>query len=303
MIAGNHDNPTRLEFGKELMKQEGLVIEGQPRVPLSPSIIETDIGEIEVWAVPFFTPQVLAEKMGREPFGSTTEAARALLESMNPGEKSILLMHGYVSGARKSGSERPLWLGGAEEIDSGVFKGFKYVALGHLHSPQRVRRGNIRYSGALMAYSFEEAGEKKGFVLAEMDGKGRVSSRLVPLEPKHPLKVAEGTMEEILDEARENGGSDAFVLARLLDPYPVFGAGERLREFYPNLLHVERTYTATSNVNPPVDLGRNENPDDLSLLDAFFKDTRGKGLSEEERAFLSSILDEMAQRERKEDRP
>ncbi len=69
---------------------------------------------------------------------------------------------------RTSDSERPLTVGGAGTVPATVFEGFDYVALGHLHRPQRAGAEAVRYAGSLLTYSFDEVTQRKSVSIVEI---------------------------------------------------------------------------------------------------------------------------------------
>lgn len=58
-----------------------------------------------------------------------------------------------MTGATRCDSEE-LSVGGVDDVDASVFDGFDYVALGHLHGPQKIGKETVRYSGTPLKYSF-----------------------------------------------------------------------------------------------------------------------------------------------------
>src|SRR5690606_26360079 len=76
-----------------------------------------------------------------------TAAVRA---AQVPGRRSVVVAHAFVQGGAESESERPLSVGGTGASGVGVFDGFDYVALGHLHRPQAIgtKRGGEGAAGA-----------------------------------------------------------------------------------------------------------------------------------------------------------
>ena len=80
--------------------------------------------------------------------------------------------HAFVAGAETSDSERPLTVGGAGAVPAALFDGFDYVALGHLHRPQRVGADAVRYAGSLLTYSFDEVAQRKSVSIVEIGAPG-----------------------------------------------------------------------------------------------------------------------------------
>ena len=92
-------------------------------------------------------------------------------------------------------------MGGTDNVDVTVFDGFDYVALGHIHRPQRIMRDTVRYCGTPLKYSFSEAGHEKSLTVVELEEKGKVSIRRIPLTPKHDMREIQGTYMELTDRA------------------------------------------------------------------------------------------------------
>ena len=94
------------------------------------------------------------------------------------GMAHILLSHLFVTGGKVSESERDIDLGGARAVPLSLFAPFDYVALGHLHKPQKLGE-RVRYSGSILQYSFDES-EQKQVVLLHTDGQN-ITAEDVPL--------------------------------------------------------------------------------------------------------------------------
>ena len=115
-------------------------------------------------------------------------------ESMDESKVNILVSHSLIVDAEISESDRSARVGFATAVSKDVFHGFDYVALGHIHKPQRIAP-HVRYSGAPMAYSFgSEESQEKGVVLLDTETK---EQRFVPLKPLRGRKTVKGTLEEI----------------------------------------------------------------------------------------------------------
>ena len=93
-------------------------------------------------------------------------------------------------------------MGGVDSVDASLFDAFDYVALGHLHSPQKVGRDAVRYCGTPLKYSFSEARQHKSATFVELGPKGEVSITTAPLTPKHDLREVRGSYMELTDRRR-----------------------------------------------------------------------------------------------------
>lgn len=236
VIAGNHDNAARLAACRSLLKKAGLHVAGE----LTRDVERISIGGADVWLLPWFTTEkaraVFPESA--EEIDSMEDAFRVVLDSVRarfvPGRRQILLAHAFLVDAETCLSDRAAEVGRAAAVGRGVFEGFDYVALGHLHGPQDVG-AHIRYSGTPMKYAFgSEESQEKSVTLLDTE---TLERKIIPLPALHERTSVEGTYEQVLSAA---GLSDAqrrgYVRARITDRYVGLEAMASLRETYPLLL-------------------------------------------------------------------
>ncbi|NVB80865.1 MAG: exonuclease subunit SbcD [Kofleriaceae bacterium] len=184
-IAGNHDSPARLGASSAVLRELGVhVIGGLPRldgsIDLDRVLIPVAGGQGLVAAVPFLRPidiPVPVEDPLATVYGEVLAGAR---DRRRPEQALIVLGHLYVTGADPSYlSERRISIGGQESASLRLFPDdIDYVALGHMHRAQRVGRDSIRYAGAPIALSLDEAGYRHGVVVVDFEG-GRVRDQRV----------------------------------------------------------------------------------------------------------------------------
>jgi exonuclease SbcD len=171
-IAGNHDSPARLGAASSVLRELGVhVIGGLPRrddgaLDLDRILLPVAGGRGLIAAVPFLRPvDVPGESLDplTEIYGDVIEAARA---RRRPDQALIVTGHLYVAGADTQYlSERRVSIGGQESAPLRLFPDdIDYVALGHIHRPQRVGRASIRYAGAPLPLSLDEADYKNQIV-------------------------------------------------------------------------------------------------------------------------------------------
>lgn len=236
VIAGNHDNAARLAACRSLLKKAGLHVAGE----LTRDVERISLGGADVWLLPWFTTEkaraVFPESA--EEIDSMEDAFRVVLDSVRtrfvPGRRQILLAHAFLVDAETCLSDRAAEVGRAAAVGRGVFEGFDYVALGHLHGPQDVG-AHIRYSGTPMKYAFgSEESQEKSVTLLDTE---TLERKIIPLPALHERTSVEGTYEQVLSAA---GLSDAqrrgYVRARITDRYVGLEAMASLRETYPLLL-------------------------------------------------------------------
>ncbi|NLJ11074.1 MAG: exonuclease subunit SbcD, partial [Treponema sp.] len=223
IIAGNHDSPDRLAFGRELFQSMNIHIVSDPNQSFEPVILTDGNESCAVFLLPFLYPGALyltevpqqsdevqgnrgdsVESMA-EPRGLRTqqelitEASRRLevrrqALAAEGIQHSILVAHLFTQGGLETESER-IFLGTAEQVDVRLFSGFNYVALGHLHRPQQVAP-NAWYAGSPLAYSFGEADQEKRCLAVELQNRsgtpGLPSVQPIPIRPLHPVRRLSG---------------------------------------------------------------------------------------------------------------
>jgi len=235
-IAGNHDSAARLASCRELLRGAGLHITG--KVERDPVPVLLDGGKVAVYSIPFFTRDeitaLLPEK--KEEIRNTETAMLAycshIREGQKPGRKNIVLSHALIVGSELSDSDRSARVGFATAVSKDVFEGFDYVALGHIHKPQKIDH-HIRYSGSPLKYSFgSEETQEKGVVLIDTDS---MDIRFVPIAPLRQRRSVTGTFEEIM--AREDIRED-YLRLYIQDRYAGPELIGQLRERFPYLLEV-----------------------------------------------------------------
>jgi len=301
VIAGNHDSARRLEFGSRVLAGQGLHVAGSLRPDVKPVIVADQWGPVHVYPLPFAEPAVVRESLSCESLADYETAVRAMTDRIrfaHPQEgRSVLVAHAFVSGGEQTESERPLSVGGADQVDPSCFQGFDYVALGHLHRPQTAGSGSIRYAGSLFKYSFSEAEHNKGVHLVEMDQDGWCRSESIPLTPRRDVRRISGFMKDLLNGSCSEDKREDYIMVSLLDTSPILDVMGKLKEAYPNCLHVERTglMAAATRCEVPSD---HRKLSDSILFASFFSQVTGEDLRPEEVAAYRSVVDEMRRQER-----
>lgn len=300
LIAGNHDSGERLNFGADLLRNHGLHVAGQPSTGRPPVVLCDEHGPVHVHAVPYAEPAVVRHQLDRPELQGHAEALGCLLDAIRErrvaGTRSVLVGHCFVGGGQVSESERPLSVGGAGMVDAAVFTGFDYVALGHLHRPQTCGDGRVQYSGSLLPYSFGEAGQAKAVLQVEMDADGRCQVERIALTPRRQVRCLSGTLADLLASAPSSSSAEDYLMVTLQDDGPVFDAMGRLREVYPNVLHLERaalTAAAGSDLVPP----DHRQTGDAQLFAAFYAHVTGEDLGPARQEVFARIADEARRQE------
>jgi len=293
VIAGNHDSADRLGFGARLMAEGGLHLRGRLEREPTPIVLEDAHGPVDVLALPFVDPPharaTLEDVELRDHDACNAAMIARARASLSPGRRSVCVAHAFVAGASDSESERPLVVGGGGQVSASHFEGFDYVALGHLHRPQRVVRESIRYAGSLMPYSFGEVAHAKSVSVVELDAEGGVTIEPVALSARRSVRVVEDTLAELLEATPEGVSADDYLLVRLMDRGALFHPMARLRERYPNVLQIERPALeiASSGVGVAAQSVAPRSPE--ALFEDFFSAVMDREMEETERVALADI--------------
>lgn len=295
-ISGNHDSAGRVDFGSRILQQQNLHICGAFDGKLYHVSKEDAFGEIHFYLLPFLKPAtVSAFREGGESL-TYAEAVKWALETMDidTTKRNVLLAHQFVTwkGTAEESDSETKTLGGVDEMDASLFFDFDYVALGHLHSPQRIGRDTIRYGGSPLKYSFSELRQKKGVTLVEIQGKGNITTEFLPLEPLHPLREIKGTLADLLEAAEEAGGSEDYVRAILTDEGAVYDPVGRLRVYYPNLMTLEMAQRGERQEDFSLQLDQ-EQLSGPALFAGFFEKQNDREMSETQKALVEKIWQDL----------
>jgi exonuclease SbcD len=290
VITGNHDGADRIAVGTGLLKKQGIHIACRIEDVLSPVILQKGDEKICVYSLPYFDPAGARDALGREEIRGFSDAYAAVLEpvraSLDPGCVNILISHCFVKGGQVSDSESPLYIGGSGEIDASLFAGFDYVALGHLHAPQKAGP-NGRYSGSPLTYSCDEERQRKSMSVVEFTGHDFIVREL-PVPPLHAMRTLSGTINELLAEGQQQK-SDDFIFMRLLDEHPVYMPVEQLRPYYPNLLGLSTEWMrAVSDNGDGIDPARRT--DDAYIFEQFMQQVCGTQADDADRAIFRKAM-------------
>ncbi|MCL6456531.1 MAG: exonuclease SbcCD subunit D [Gorillibacterium sp.] len=296
-VAGNHDSPSRLNFGSGIMKASGLHMAGELTYPIEPVVMRDEHGEVHFHLIPYAEPGKVRYLLGDDEIRTHNDAMLKMTNSikatMSPNARHVLVGHAFVTPGGEteentSDSERPLSLGGAEYVSDKHFAGFAYTALGHLHQAHYVGNETIRYAGSPLKYSISEEHHKKGYYVIELDAQGNTTTQKKELTPRRDMRTVEGRIADI----ERHPLNEDYVFVRLLDEAAVLSPMERVRSVYPNAMHVERKQILAQLNGEASATSERTKLDDLSLFEAFYKEVRGTELPHEtEQLFIQTLLE------------
>lgn len=353
VISGNHDSPERLDFGSRIMREKGLYIAGVYDGQLQRVQLYDEYGAIHFYLLPFIKPAMITPYFERviDSYEAAVQAAiegvaevreAGIMEdgrtatgglqtrgaAIDERQRNVLLSHQFVT----AGAARPqrcdseaISIGGLDNVDASIFSAFDYVALGHIHGPQRIGRDTVRYAGSPLKYSFSEIRQKKSVTIVDLGRKGEVSQRQIPLIPLREMRSIKGPIEELIEAASEDEPAelsvttegeqeaqgekplegkrkksrDDYISAVITDEEEPYDAIGRLRAVYPNLMCLNFDSGDDRNIGLAGELEEGgmgqKNP--LELFAAFYEGQNGEGLNEVQLAFLQKIVEGSAEKD------
>lgn len=253
-IAGNHDGADRVAAFDGLTDDARIFVRGG--YDRAGEILTLDFadGPLGIALLPFLDPQLappewkaeLAEAGTRPTHESVLKLAMDRARGAVGTTRSLAVAHAFVSGSATAESERQLTVGGTDQVSAEVLSGFSYVALGHLHTPQKVAGSEaIRYSGTPISYSFSETGAKS-VVLLDMTVDGHCSIETLSVPVGRGVVTLTGTIDELLADGTFPEAVELYVKAVLTDSAYVVDAKARLLVKYPYCTDVVMQLAGTS---------------------------------------------------------
>ena len=245
ITSGNHDSKDRLSFGNELFIDNEVYIEGVFNGKLRCVELDDKYGKVLIYMLPFVKPVDVRGYYPDKEINSYQDAIKAILEDskINTSDRNIIMVHQFVtaSGVEVERSEsESLSLGGLDNIDVSLFEEYDYVAMGHIHRPQKLIKDTVRYAGSPLKYSFSEVNHKKSVPIIELKKKGNIDIELVELVPIRDMRVIKGKLDSLLDkEVVSLANKDDYISAVITDEDYIMDAIGKLRSVYKNILRLE----------------------------------------------------------------
>ncbi len=313
VISGNHDSPERIAFLGQLTQKAGVYLSPVYDGEVKKVSLEDEFGPINVYLLPFIKPVHVRHFYPEETINNYTDAMNVVVEhlQLNLQERNILLAHQFVTGAMRSDSEE-ISVGGLDNVEVSAFADFDYVALGHIHRPQKMGSERVRYSGTPLKYSFSECQDKKTLTILEIkdkkytatgekaesvkeNGEGLLAEmeiKTIPLTPLHDMVKIKGTFMEVMNPMNYPGmDENSYLHITLTDEADVPEAFRRLSQVYPNLMQMEYDNTRTRQkreLQASVEVAK-KNP--IELFASLYETMNNQPMSEEQQEYIQKKID------------
>lgn len=231
MIAGNHDSGHRLEQVDPLLSKYNAhmvgIVEWRDDKTLNFDKLIRPIvnakGDVTAWciALPYLRP---AEITGNgQDYQDTDSATKNLYEQLieeaqrrkTPEQSLLLMTHAHMQGGAISDSERTIIIGNAEALSTNLFHpDIQYVALGHLHRPQKIDQAHIRYSGSPIPLSFSEIDYKHQVLNVQLSVQTPAVIEPLFIPRQVALVKIKGSLDEVLEKTKQLEASSPLPLGQ-----------------------------------------------------------------------------------------
>lgn len=298
-ISGNHDSDERLNFGSSLFEANQIYISAKYNGELYKKEVQDEHGKVNIYLLPFVKASQVRHFFPQEEIDSYDAAVRVVLKQaqIDEKERNILVAHQFVAGMGAEpvlgGSEgaTALNVGNVEKIGTDCFKAFDYVALGHIHSPQKVGREEIRYAGSILKYSLSEVNNHKSVPLITIGKKDEVSIELLPLNPLRDMRHLKGKVSQLLDKNNIKAPND-FIYVTLTEDDLVNDAMGIFQQHYPNTIKIDYDNARTRAIEQ-VDISRiTEEKSFPELISDFYRFVYDMEISEGEMKVMQEVARE-----------
>lgn len=300
LISGNHDSAERVAFGSRLMSSRQIYLSPVFESDVEPITISDRYGEIHIYMLPFVKPSLVKRVYPEEEIITYQDAVNAAVQHMqiDTDKRNILLAHQFVTGAARCDSEE-LSVGGLDDVDASIFDGFDYVALGHLHGPQKIGKETVRYSGTPLKYSFSEANQKKSVVIVDVEEKGKINIQQILFLPKHDMQEIRGTYMEVtaLDFYKDMK-TDDYLHITLTDEEDIPDAIGKLRTIYPNIMKLSYDNLRTRAAVTVRGTAEVEEKSPMELLKEFYELQNNQPMTDEQEEIARGMMEEIWEDER-----
>ena len=294
IISGNHDSKERLNFGSKIFENDGLYIQ----TTYNGRIRKVELDEkINIYMLPFIKPIELRQYFENEKIETYNDAIKNIIENekLDKTKINILMAHQFVT----SGTTNPetcesetINVGGLDNVDASNFSEFDYVALGHIHGPQKIGEEKIRYSGTMLKYSFSEVNHHKSVVIIEIKN-GKVDFKLEPLIPLRDMRKIQGPIEELVKKENYEGTNQQdYIKAIITNEEAIYDAIGQIRKIYPNTLSLDilnsKSYNSDMNIE---NFEKIKEKSEFELFNDFYEFQNSVRLDEEQSEIIKKVIE------------
>ena len=294
-ISGNHDSIYKLNYASTIFQNSDIFISEAYNGNVIKHELQDDEGEFFIYMLPYFRTAQVAKIFPDEKIESLDDAFKVIIKNMDVdfSKRNILMMHQFLISSERCESEE-VSVGGVDGLNVEYIKDFDYVALGHLHKPQKVIYDNVRYCGSLLKYSFSEVDHTKGPMIVTLEEKGKLEIKQVPLKLLHDVKIIKGKFDELM---QMDEGND-FLKVVLTDEITPIDAKYDLQQHFPNMLvfKVENDRNFKES-DEEVELKDIENISISDMFSMFYLERTSSELNDKQKEIIKKLVKKMEEDE------
>ena len=293
ITSGNHDSNERLAYGSRIFNEFNIHIVTK----YDGKIEKISIDDVDFYLLPFLKPFHLKHMMDEKEYENINNSNDMLnwilnREKIDKNKKNILLAHQFVMWDGKTPEQCDSEaislnnVGTIDAVDVNLLSDFDYVALGHIHRPQKIKRDTIRYSGTPLKYSFSEVNDKKSVVIINTDNISEI--KLIELKPLRDMRVLRGTFEEVMNMKK----SDDIIKVELEDQNTILSPMEEIRKRFKNaisLVFINKYEDSKTNETKEI----KEDASPYELFDLFFREQNNREMNDEEALYIKQLIDSL----------
>lgn len=284
IISGNHDSNEKLGYARRLLSSNGIHLSHEFNGELDCHDLG---GGVKLYLLPFVRPSDVRRFHPEAKIESYDDAYRTVIENSKiDGKKNILIAHLFAVAKGSETLRSESEVGTTEPVSVSMFDRFDYVALGHIHTPQKVGRDTVRYCGTPLKYSKSEIGCDKSITVVDIDDKVCIST--IPLVPLRDARIVRGPIDELISAGKKDNGKNDFIYAEIIGDAP--NALDRLREVYPNVANIVYVSEKEEKEHRSVEhtIGK---LDAMELFSDLFRESTEKEMNAHQKKIVSEIID------------
>lgn len=288
-INGNHDSAVRLDNGSDWFKPANFNLVTKLKDAFTPIVIQ----DTQFFLLPYFELPTAREYFNDSEIHTLETAMRKVIDKMqtkfDPELHHVLVAHYFAAGSSHTDSETKVEVGGLDAVPLDLMERFDYVALGHLHSRNALHHPTIQYSGSPVKFSVSEAHDEKGVWIVDTDLPVDKMAQWKPLTQLNDIQILRTDFATLTtSDFYQKIPDDDFVAVELTDQQIIPNVMNRLREYYPRIISFKRQNGRMEIEQEKRREIKQQSP--IELLQDFFEDTTGHGLSTAQLKFASEIL-------------
>lgn len=297
LTSGNHDSNERLSYGSKIFDEFNIHIV----TSYDGNINKLSIDDVDFYMLPFLKPIHIKNLMSEkeyEKINNSNDMMKWILarETLDKTRKNILLAHQFVMWNGKTPEQCDSEsislnnIGTLDAIDVNLFESFDYVALGHIHRPQKIKSDTIRYSGTPLKYSFSEVNDKKSVVIVDTDNIKNIE--LIELKPLRNMRVLRGTFEEVMNMKPSND----IIKVELEDENTIISPMEEIKKRFKNaisLVFINKYESQDEAVLKEI----KEYASPYELFKLFFNEQNSREINLDEDKYIKSVIESLKEEE------